>query len=62
MMAKRKFRYKIEYFDPADPKGMRWKVWKFKTLKKAREHQADLKVVWRSPAREFPIRKLRKVV
>lgn len=42
MRKKRKERYQIRYWDPADPKGERWKIWKFKTLKEAKAEQADL--------------------
>lgn len=54
-----KYKYEISYFDPSDETGERWKTWKFKTLREAKNLQFDLKTAWKSPAREFPIKKLK---
>ena len=56
-MVKNKCYYEVSYFDPADPKGEEWRTWKSKSKKKLKKIQEDLKVAWKSPAKEFPIRK-----
>ncbi len=59
MEKKKKFKYFITYFDPADPKAERIKTWNFKTLPEARKWQKELKVVWKASAKDFPIKKIK---
>lgn len=57
-MKRKGYRYKIEYFDPADPEAEAWKVWYYKTHSGAKERQDDLRTVWKESAKHFPIRKI----
>ena len=58
------YKYEITYIDPADPEGMRSKIWRYKTLEEAKDQQEDLAVVWRMSEgeieKEIPIRRIRE--
>ena len=60
MSKKKRCRYQISYYDPADPAGEKWKTWKNKSKKKLKKGQNDLKIAWEESAKQFPIKRVCK--